>query len=211
MARFILLVLLVVAGGLVVALFLDHRGRRDAVVDRLRWAFLHGRPLAGYSRATALADFVHPGGLRFRAPASWTVDMTDPGAEAPAATPGAGRRLSVEVLRLESAGAAGTESVVDALESLAANGERAVEVLPNGNVLMKTLEAASSEAGALACYAWSLGAAAPPRGVRIATFRLRLPVAAAGDVIAQSDLAIVDREVREAAFADGPSAPAAAT
>lgn len=208
MARFVLLLLLVIAGALVVALFFDHRGRRDAAIDRLRWSFLHGRPLAGYSRAAALAEFVHPGGIRFRVPASWTIETAEGDRAVPPGAPEGGRRVRVELLSVESSASSGTESVVAALTSLAVGGERSVEVLPGGSVLMKTLEATRDAAGPLASYAWSLGRAMPPRGVRIATFRLRLPVGAAADVIAQSDLATLEREVREATFADAPPSPA---
>jgi hypothetical protein len=210
MARFILLLLLVIAGALVIALFFDRRGRRDAVIDRLRWAFLHGTPLAGYSRAAALKEFVHPGGLRFRAPGSWTVELADGDRAGPAGVADSGRRVAVEVLRLDRPATGGTESVVDALKSLAVDGERSIEVLRSGIVLMKTLEPAHDERGLLASYAWRLARPAPRGGVQIAVLRLRLPVAGAADVIAQSDLATLDREVREATFSEGPpSAPAA--
>jgi hypothetical protein len=44
----------------------------------------------------------------------------------------------------------------------------------------------------------------------MAEFRLCVPVETAADVIAQADLATLDREVRVAAFADGTDAPSAA-
>jgi len=200
MARFIVLLLLVIVGALVIALFFDHRSRRDARIDRLRWSFLHGTPLAGHTRPSNLADVVHAGGMRFRAPTSWTIEMAENKGAVPAGAPSGARRVHVEVLRLDGPAPAGTESVVSALKALEAEGERSVELLPNGHVLMKTLEPARNEKGLVASYVWRLGRVSPPRGVEIAVFRLGLPVEMAAEVIAQSDLATLDRQVREAAF-----------
>jgi hypothetical protein len=83
-------------------------------------------------------------------------------------------------------------------------------VLANGNVLMKTVDATRSGGVEQVVYSWRLGRAVPPRGARIAVFRLSLPIETAPDVIAQSDLATVDREVRSASFADEPPGPSVA-
>jgi hypothetical protein len=136
--------------------------------------------------------------MRFRAPASWTID-TDPARRGEAAT--TARRVVVEVLQLESPAAAGPQAVVAALQGLPAQGERSVEVLPNGHVLMKTVEAVGDRQGLRASYTWHLARAVPGRRLQVAVFRLQLPVAAAGEVFAQADLATLDREVRDATFA----------
>jgi hypothetical protein len=204
MVRFVVLLLLFVAGALVVALFFDHRGRRDARVDRLRHAFLHGAPLAGTSRPAALTEVVHPGGLRFRAPASWTVDIVDDARVAtPAAPPAGSRRIAVEVVTLE-----GAASPADVLKSLVVDGERAVHVLANGHALMKSVETVEGPGGLVASYTWRLGRAADGGRLQLAVFRLPLPVEGAADVIAQADLGTLDREVRDATFADGTAADA---
>jgi hypothetical protein len=197
MARFVLLLLLAVAGGLVIALVFDQKGRRDARFDRLRFAFLHGRPLAGYSRAASLLEFVHPGGMRFRAPASWTIEMVDGEGTVSAGAKGGSRRVRVEVLRLEGPASG---SAVEALESMEAEGDRSVDVLPSGHALMKSVDAVRDAQGVFASYTWRLGRAEPGRRLDLAVFRFRLSVESAGDVIAQSDLATLDREVREASF-----------
>jgi hypothetical protein len=199
MARLVLLLLLALAGGLVVALYFDRRGRRDERIERLRWAFLHGTPLGHHSSTVSLAGVAHPAGLRFRAPSSWTIDMDQAGA--PAGDPGAGRRVLVEVLHLDAPAAEGPEAVAAALKRLPAQGERSVEVLPTGNVLMKTVEALRHAKGPCASYTWHLARALPSQEVQLAVFRFRLPVETAADVIAQADLATLDREVRDATFA----------
>jgi hypothetical protein len=201
MARFVLLLLLVVAGALVMALLSDHRGRRDARFDRLRQAFLHGQPLGGTARPVAVVEVVHPGGVRLRAPASWAIDLVErerPVAKAPAA---GGRRVRVEVVRLEQCAAG---SVVDALAAL--EPERSVELLANGHAFVKSVVPVRADGGWAASYAWRLARSEPGGGLRIAVFRLQLPVDSASDVIAQSDLATLEREVREATFSAGPSA-----
>ena len=200
MARFILLLLLLVAGALVIALFFDHRSRQDARFDRLRQAFLHGRPLAGYSRPATAVEVVHPDGVQFRAPASWVVDVVKgerPAVEAPAA---GGRRVQVEVIWLQDRAAG---PIADALKALEPERERSLETLPNGHVLAKSLVPVRTAGGWVASYTWRLARSEPGGGLRIAVFRLQLPVEAAPDVIAQSDLGTLEREVREATFSSG--------
>lgn len=204
MARFVLLLLLLLAGALMIALVFDHRGRRDARIDRLRAAFLHGRPLAAHSRAASLVEFVHPRGLRFRAPASWTIEMVDGERTVTVGAMAGGRRVRVEVLRL-----AGQASAVEALKSQEAESERSVEVLPSGHALMKSIDTVRDTRGVLASYTWRLGCEESGRRLEIAVFRLRLSVESAGEVIEQSDLATLDREVREARFFETASPPSA--
>jgi hypothetical protein len=206
MARFVLVLLLVILGALVIALVFDHRGRRDERIDRLRWAFLHGTPLAGHSRPAATAEVVHPAGMRFRAPASWAIEMMENGSAIVAGAPNGDRRIAVEVLILENTARSG-QDVVAALKGVARQGEHAIDALPNGHVLMKTV---APVGGLLASYEWRLGRAVPPGGVQIAVFRLRLAIDRAAEVIAQSDLATLDRAVREATFDDGGSRETAA-
>jgi hypothetical protein len=203
MARLVLVLLLVIAGALVIALVFDHRRRRDDRLSRLRWTFLHGTPLAGHARADTLSEVAHPGGMRFRAPASWRIETAE-GTRLGGA-PGDGRLVRVELTRLEGQGPAGTPSVVAALQSLDAVGERSIETLANGNALMKTVESARGDKALSAVYAWRLGHPLRQGGMQIAVFRLRVPVETAGDVIVQSDLAILDREIRSATFAEGPA------
>lgn len=198
MARFVLLLLLTLAGALVIALVFDRKSRRDARFDRLRWAFLHGTPLAGYSRAASLVEFVHPGGLRFRAPASWTIEMVDGERTISAGAGDGGRRVRLEVLQLEGPASG---SAVEALKNMKAEGERSVEVLPSGHVLMKSVDAVRETRGIFASYTWRLGRAESGRRLELAVFHLRVSVEAAAEVIAQSDLAILDRAVRDARFA----------
>jgi hypothetical protein len=203
MARFVLLVLLVIAGALVVALFLDHRGRRDARFDRLRQAFLHGVPLQGSAHPASLAAVAHPEGLRFRTPGSWAIALRPGGDTGP---PPDGRRcVEVEVVRLQGTA---TGSLADALKAIPTEGERSVEALANGHVLMKSLESGHGAGGPLASYTWRLGRPVPGGGLQLAVFRLSLPVETAAEVIAQADLATLEREVREATFFDAPPAAA---
>jgi hypothetical protein len=196
MARLVvLLVFVVIAVALVVALFRDHRQRRDERLDRLRWTFLHGQPLAGHAQAAALSAFVHPAGARFRAPGSWSVRT----GEAAAAPAGAGRRVEMEVLRLDAV-AGSIDLVATAMRGVTVEGERSVETLANGNVLMKAVSSSRDQKVALAVYTWWLGRARTEGGIEVAVFRVRVPVEAAAEVIVQSDLAVLDREIRAAAF-----------
>jgi hypothetical protein len=194
MVRLVLVLLVVAAAFLVVALARDSRARRDERIDHLRWTFLHGRPLAGSPRAVAFAEVVHPSGLRFRVPASWTIRIEGAGAVAA----GVGRVVELTVERREPAGAQ-DGGVAGVLRAVAVEGERSVETLPSGNVLMKAVEAAREGKAALAVYSWWL-AVARGEGIDVALFRIRVPVEAAADVIVQSDIAVLDGEVRGASF-----------
>jgi hypothetical protein len=197
-ARLAFLLLLVAAGALLVALLFDHRGRRDVRFDRLRQAFLHGMPLqGGRPGSVSLPEVAHPDGLRFRAPASWTIDMLQVDRVRPD-VPAEGRRVQVEVLQLEGAG-----PVADVLKGIPIDGERSVEVLPNGHVLMKSLEAVRGPGVPVASYTWRLARAAPRGGLQLGVFRLRLPLEAAAEVIGQVDLGTLEREIREAVLFDG--------
>lgn len=82
--------------------------------------------------------------------------------------------------------------------------ERSVELLPGGHALMKSVDSVRDARGFLASYTWRLGRAESGRHWDLAVFRLRLPLEAAGEVIAQADLATLDREVREAEFTVAP-------
>jgi hypothetical protein len=68
---------------------------------------------------------------------------------------------------------------------------------------MKALVAAPSHDGAApaAAYTWGIGYERPGGAVQVALFRAEVPLAAAADVITQSDLALLDRQVRRASFA----------
>jgi hypothetical protein len=195
MVRLILVLALVgIAGALVRALLLDHRGRRDERMDTLRWTFLHGRPLGGHAPGVALTEFVHPGGLRFRVPASWTV-QADGAALRPT---GAGRVVELETRPGAVPGA--VDGVAGALRGLRVEGERATETLASGDVIMKAVESSRDGKAVLAVYTWWLGHARPGGAVDMAVFRVRVPVERAPEVIVQSDLAVLDRELRAASF-----------
>ena len=205
MIRLILLLLLLTAGALVVALFFDRRRRREGdAIDGLRWAFVHGTPPDRYTRPATLTEFVHPGGVRFRVPAGWNVEIVEGDRDLSDAPRADGRRVLVSVTPLKADGAA-TPSAKAALDALGVKGERSVDVLPNGNALMKTLDVTRAERGVIASYTWRL-ARLSAQGVQLAVFRFPLSVDAATDVIARADLATMDREVREATFGVGPAA-----
>jgi hypothetical protein len=196
MVRLIVVLALVgIASALVVALLRDRGERRDEAMDRLRWSFLHGRPLGGRPSSAALTEFAHPSGLSVRLPGSWKVQAD--GAALPPAGPS--RVVELEVLRPD-ASAGGIDRVATALRGLRIDGERAVETLAGGDIVMKAVEPSGEAKAVTAVYTWWLGHARTDGGIDIAVFRMRVPVEAAPEVIVQSDLAVLDREVRAATF-----------
>jgi hypothetical protein len=96
--------------------------------------------------------------------------------------------------------------VASAVRTLADDPRAAVERLANGNSLMKTLTVAHRADGVpAACYTWALACERSGGAVVVARFSTDVALAAAGDVITQSDLALLDRQVRAASFTSAPS------
>jgi hypothetical protein len=200
MARVVLLLLLVAAATLVVALFFDFRGQRsDSRLAHLRSAFLHGSPLGGYSKPSQLREMVAFGGvLRLRVPGTWEEERQADAQVILRLDLAASRSLRLELRTLEYPGVVTVESLAQALGALKPEKERCLEVLPNGTVLMKSLEAIRGGGEARAGFQWHLGSPLPPHRARVAVFTLTVEFARAADVVAQSDVATLEREIRSA-------------
>ena len=96
-------------------------------------------------------------------------------------------------------------SIAEALKAFEPERQHSVEALPSGAVLLKSLVPARVAGAPAVSYTWRLAHPGPAGQLRVAVFRLQLPVESASDVIAQSDLGSLDRELREATFSADPS------
>jgi hypothetical protein len=199
MARFLFILLLVLAGAVATALVFDHRSKRTARVTRLRSAFLHGTPLGGFATSTEMRD-VQVGELRFRVPRRWR-DGPSGGEQAVFQVGGPGSpTLLVRLWCLDGAGAADAAALQAVLRGLRPGRESAVQELAGGAVLLKCLEP-TREAGADGvAYEWHLGRAALPNRVQVAQFTLVVTLPAADELTVQSDVSLLEREVRAASF-----------
>jgi hypothetical protein len=201
MVRALLVLLAFVAVLLVVALFRDRRSRLARQAAGLRSAFLHGSPLAAPVRPPSLTEVVAGGGLlRFHMPATWVQEPAAGGAMI-----FRDRSAERRTLRLELQTASWPETVdqptlVKSFGGSLPEKDRSVESLPNGNVLMKWVDQSRDGARVFVVYRWRLGRPRPPHEVRIAAFSFAVEVEGARDVVVQSDLAAIEREIREAAL-----------
>lgn len=200
MARFLFPLLLVVAGALVVALFRDRREREQQRLSGLRGSFLHGSPLGGYAPARGLSELAAPGDLlRFRLPAAWSGGFE--GSVTASFDCGSGRRLRLELLTLEQPQAS-RQTLADSLGAMRPEPERSLETLPDGKLLLKYLEARGQAPNQQIVFTWHLACLLPSQQAGMAVFAFSVPAEQAGEVFVQADLALLDREIRAAAFGD---------
>jgi len=200
MVRLLLPLLLVVAGALVFALVRDRRGREVLWLSELRGSFLHGVPLGGFASTGGLIELQAPGGrLRFRLPAAWTGGFDEP--TTASFDCGSGRRLRIDLLTVERRGAAGQTP----LESLAATRpepERSLETLAGGHLLLKYLETRGQKPNLQVVFCWHIARSLSPEQSRVAVFSFTVPREQAHEIFVRADLALLDREVRNATIGD---------
>jgi hypothetical protein len=186
MIRLLLLGLILAAMAWVsIELLSDHRRRRRAaVLDPLRSAFLHGAPLAPDVRVLALQE-IDCAGLRLSLPASWRLDRCDAGMDGRLDPAG---RITLRIEALLGTGGQRLERPAEDASSAA---------LADGARLTKRLSLAAAAGQEALIYEWILRWAdeEPPMTYRLL---LTMPLAAAGDVLRQSDVTAVERAVREA-------------
>jgi hypothetical protein len=148
-----------------------------------------------------LQRIVYRGGrLTFRIPAAWTVEFGSDGGGTfyDPRSPDAGvLRLSVLAFRASSS------VTPDALRRLVAprDGPPAgVETLPNGNALRTYTEPTEEDGEPLATRYRELAHEAPPSHARLAVFSYALPAAQTTTPAEVVTTALLDREIRAAAF-----------
>ncbi len=195
------LVLLVVGVGVVVYFALRwRRERREDALARARSAFFLVRPSrseqgppSAQMKAVSLSD----GLLRLRVPQTWAEESV---AGAYAARASSSRRCRAEVRSMaqpEVTAAALAEGFRESPEGR----QGRVDVLPNDHVLMKHVRHGAEETSVGLTYCWSLAAARPPDRAVVAEFSFSVPLDAA-DAITEDDLALLEREIRAAVFAE---------
>jgi hypothetical protein len=197
MAR--LLIVLAVAGGFAIWLYLERRARaagRD-LLARVRAGFLHaseGAAAEGPGREVG-----DPAGLvRFRVPESWREEHQPDGAAIFHDAASGERVLRLSILSMERPGRARAEDVAFDLGALRPRAESALATLPDGRLLLKHVDAGSEDGRALVLYTWRL---VRPDGARHAVFTLAVPAEAALDVLTADDVRRVERAVRAATIA----------
>ena len=188
------------AGALVLALYRDRREREERRASALRGSFLHGSPLGGYAPARGLSELQAPGDLlRFRLPSGWSGGFEDPATAS--FDCGSGRRLRLDLLALEQPQAS-RQTLLDSLGAMKPEPERSLETLPNDSLLLKYLETRGQRPDQQIVFCWQLAGLLSSPQARMAVFAFSVPAEQAGEVFVQADLALLDREIRAAAFGD---------
>jgi hypothetical protein len=200
MVRLLLPLLLVLAGALVVALVRDRRERERRWLSELRGSFLHGAPLGGFASTGGLIELQAPGGrLRLRLPAAWTGGFDEP--TTASFDCGSGRRLRVDLLTVAGRGPGG-QALLESLAAIRPEPERSLETLASGHLLLKYLEARGRNPNPQVAFCWHIARSRSPEQSRVAVFSFTVPREQAHEIFVRADLALLDREVRNATIGD---------
>ncbi len=170
---------------------------RDSVA-RARADFL-GAPEPEPLDARGLKEIEYRGGLvRFRIPETWTEEYGAEGGAAFSDPASRQRVLRLHTITAEKPGRAGREELAFLLGSLRPPGECVLATLPDGQLLLKHVDAG---AGGL-LYTWQLARSVSPDKARIAVFTLAVAAEDALSAITRDDRRRVERIVRAARIAD---------
>lgn len=147
-------------------------------------------------------EIAYRGGLvRFRIPETWREEY---GAEGGGTffDPASDQRiLRLHALTIEKPGHAGPEELAFLLGSLRPHGECALTTLPDGQLLLKYVDAGREDGQELVLYTWQLARSVSADRARIAVFTLTVPAEAALDVLTRDDRRRLERCVRAAQVA----------
>ncbi len=195
-----LLLLALVAG---IAVYLVQRWRRERREEALARArsvfFVVSQDRPDPKRPSARMRTVTAGGglLRFRVPESW---VDEPAVGAFCARASNARRFLAELRTLEHPGAS-VEALAEHLRESPDGLKGQVDRLPGDRVLLKHVRDGAEATVVGLTYCWRLATPRPPDRARVAEFSFSVPLEAA-DAITEDDLALLEREIREAVFAD---------
>jgi hypothetical protein len=193
--RLLLLLLVVVAGGTYLVRFVERR-RRERLAQ-VRAAFLVS-VRAPRDHGPELKDAVlRSGAVRMRLPGHWAEEYPDE-AQASFRDPGSPER----VLRVACAAVAAPPAGLRALLQTRAGPEATtLEDLPEGPVLLRSLDASRENGQDVVVFRWLFAAPLPPSEARLATFTFSVPEKTALDPLTRDVAALLDLEIRSARLA----------
>jgi hypothetical protein len=180
------------------------RRRREAsrdAVARARADFLAAaepEPLDG----RGMKEIVYRGGLvRLRVPETWS-EQYEPEGGATFQDPASRERaLHLRTITAERPGRAGRDELAFLLGSLRPAGECALSSLPDGQLLLKHVDAGREAGVDMVLYTWQLARSVSADRARIAVFTLAVPAADASSALTNDDRRRVERIVRAARIA----------
>jgi hypothetical protein len=192
----LLLLLFVMAAGSVWLVRLVEKRRRERLAQ-VRAAFLVSVP-AARDHGPAVKDVaVRSAALRMRLPRHWAEEYPDED-NASFRDPGSPQR----VLRVACVAVAASPAGLRArLQARAGEEATTIEDLPEGRVLLRSLDASREDGRDVVVFRWLSAAALPPSQARLATFTLSVPEKTALDPLTRDLVTMLDLEVRSARLA----------
>jgi hypothetical protein len=197
----ILIVLLALAATWWVVLHVGRQRSRDTVA-RARADFL-GAPEPEPLEASGLNPIEYRGGLvRLRIPETWTEEYGADGGAAFSDPASRQRVLRLHTITAEKPGRAGRDDLAFLLGSLRPPGECVLTSLPDGQLLLKHVDAGREAGADVILYTWQLARSVSADKARIAVFTLAVAAEDASSALTSDDRRRVERIVRAAWIAD---------
>lgn len=180
------------------------RGRERArdVVARARADFL-GAPEPEPLDARGFKEIEYRGGLvRFRIPETWSEEYGAEGGASFCDPASRQRVLRLHTITAEKPGRAGRDELAFLLGSLRPPGECVLSSLPDGQLLLKHVDAGREAGADVVLYTWQLARSVSADKVRIAVFTLAVASEDASSALTSDDRRRVERIVRAARIAE---------
>jgi len=192
----LLLLLLVLATGSVYLVRFVERLRRERLAQ-VRAAFLVDVRAPRDRDPEHKGAVLRGGAVRMRLPRHWAEEYPDED-HASFRDPGSPQR----VLRVASVGVAAAPAGLRALLQARAGEEATtIEDLPEGRVLLRSLDASREDGRDVVMFCWLIASPLRPSEARLATFTLSVPEKTALDPLTRDVVAMLDLEIRSARLA----------
>jgi hypothetical protein len=193
--RLVLLLLVLAAGGVYLVRMVEKR-RRERLAQ-VRAAFLVS-VRAPRDRGPAYKDAaLRSGAVRMRLPRHWAEEYPDED-HASFRDPGSPQRVLRVACTAVAAAPAGLRAL---LQARAGREATTIEDLPEGRVLLRSLDASREDGRDVVVFRWLSATLLPPSEARLAAFALSVPEQTALDPLTQDVVAMLDLEIRSARLA----------
>jgi hypothetical protein len=190
--RLLLLVLVLVAGAAYVVHLVERR-RREWLAH-VRAAFLVGVPVPREPDPAFRDAALRSGAVRIRLPPHWAEAYPDPD-HASFHDPGNPQRVLRVTSTVVEAGPTGPRAL---LQARGGHQAATVEDLPDGRLLLRSLEARREDGRDAVVYEWLCAAPRPSSRACLASFRFSVPEKLALDPVTRDLVAMLDHQVRSA-------------
>lgn len=180
----------------------QRRERSRDTVARARADFL-AAPEPEPLDARGMKPIAYRGGLvRLHVPEAWREEYGSEGGATFSDPASSDRALRLQTITAEKRGGAGPEELAFLLGSLRPAGECALTSLPDGQLLLKYVDAGREAGADVVLYTWQLARSVSGGRARIAVFTLAVAAQQAFTALTNDDRRRVERIVRAARIAE---------